>query len=90
MHLLPYAAFALRAPLDPAPAANEPDLLLLQEGGGTTRWNLDGVLAVPWRCDAGYAQLFRNGVYEAVDARTILDVHEEEGRASAADTWSAC
>jgi hypothetical protein len=82
LHLVPYEAFGATPSLE----------LNATEGSGmfrppfdaypgTTRWNIDGLLTLDRRSDedgaASYAQLFRSGIYEGVDAHMITtDVHD--------------
>jgi hypothetical protein len=69
LHVLPFASF------DPAGAREVPgfasaDYIEPFCGAGTLRLNFDGKLAYSWDVDGskGYAEFFRNGILEIVDA----------------------
>jgi hypothetical protein len=76
LHLIPYEAFG--APPSLELASTQGSGLFrppFRTYSGFTRWNIDGLLTYDLLRDdepaRGYAQLFRNGIYEGVDAKVI-------------------
>ena len=83
VHLVPLDAFAAQQSL--VLSATEGSGVfrpLFQDSGGMgTRWNIDGLLTYDYDEAGGrvfkYAQLFRNGIFEGVDAYTFRQRHTE-------------
>lgn len=83
VHVIPYEAFAGHPSLELN--ANDGSGLfrpLFRSYGGTTRWNIDGLLTfekLPNEDAAtAYSQLFRNGIYEGIDAGMITgEIHDQ-------------
>lgn len=77
LHLVPLTILDPTSQVDLTPLSNDPNLVpLIQYYGYSSRINFDGYLS--WtsaeRGDRyhGYAQVFRSGVFEAVDANIIM------------------
>ena len=76
VHLVPYEAFGAPPSLDLNAAGNDGVFRPPFDNYGTTRrWNIDGLLAYDRLSNDepafAYAQLFRSGIYEGVDASAI-------------------
>jgi hypothetical protein len=83
LHLFPYESFAGEPAVDiNLQAGSGLFRPLFQNHGGTERWNIDGLLTYEldagppdWRTGeqpiAAYSQLFRNGIFEGVNAETL-------------------
>lgn len=77
VHMIPYSALTEREPL-PLPAVEPTGLfwpLFAASRGSYTGWNIDGLLTYDTGRDEGvatrYSQLFRNGIFEGVDSRSL-------------------
>lgn len=85
LHLVPIDAFTPAKYIDLKKAKDDPRQLLpigTSEGGMIVRPNIDGFL-VAYLDDEGYthsyAQLYRNGIIEAVEGGALIDVNELVG-----------
>jgi hypothetical protein len=84
LHLVPFEAFGVTPSLE-LNAAEGSGLFRppFHDYPGTTRWNIDGLLTyarLGSEAALAYAQLFRNGVYEGVDAEMIgTESHSQFG-----------
>jgi len=83
VHLVPYEAFGGLPSLElNATEGSGHFRPPFDSYAGTTRWNIDGLLAYNRSREDGpasaYAQLFRSGIYEGVDAEMVrTDLHEQ-------------
>jgi hypothetical protein len=83
VHVIPYEAFAGRPNFELT--TNDGSGLfrpLFRSYSGSTRWNIDGVLTFAGMKNEdtaeAYSQLFRNGIYEGVDAGMIRgEIHDQ-------------
>lgn len=86
VHLIPYEAFGAISSLE-LNAIQGSGLFHppFRPGAQTTRWNLDGLLTYnrlhPDQGAFAYAQLFRNGIYEGVEASIISTEPDAQYRA---------
>lgn len=84
-HLIPFNAFTSQQVLE----LNSTDgtglfrPIFQSSGGMGTRWNIDGLLTYDYEETEGrvlcYSQLFRNGIFEGVDAHTLRRRKDEDG-----------
>lgn len=92
VHLVPYEAFGPLPSLE-LTAALDGDVFRppFDDYGTSRRWNIDGLLAYDRLANDepafAYAQLFRSGIYEGVDASVISSGTAEQGAPTLYGEW---